>query len=171
VITGSGQELSFYATREVIVSQGVFESPKLLMLSGIGPAPELAKHNIPVIVDSRHVGQHLLDHPGVPFVLRLKDNFSMDNHVLRKGPLQNQTLAAYSKGHAGAMGSPFLELTGFPRIDKYLEKSQSTARQRLLMADAIPSVHMASLISSLISSLFLVVPSSGTSHTPTRAAT
>ncbi|KFY81823.1 hypothetical protein V500_11061 [Pseudogymnoascus sp. VKM F-4518 (FW-2643)] len=123
VITSSGQELSFYATREVIVSQGVFESPKLLMLSGIGPAPELAKHNIPVIVDSRHVGQHLLDHPGVPFVLRLKDSFSMDNHVLRKGPLQNKTLAAYSNGHTGPMGSPFLELIGFPRIDKYLEKS------------------------------------------------
>ncbi|KAE8444154.1 hypothetical protein EG329_000842 [Mollisiaceae sp. DMI_Dod_QoI] len=123
VITGSGEELSFYAAREVIVSEGVFESPKLLMLSGIGPAPELAKHNIPVIVDSRHVGQHLLDHPGVPFVLRLKDSFSMDNLVLRKGPLQDQTLAAYTKGHTGPMGSPFLELIGFPRIDKYLEKS------------------------------------------------
>ncbi|CAI7594210.1 unnamed protein product [Penicillium pancosmium] len=123
VITASGQELNLYASREVIVSQGVFETPKLLMLSGIGPAPELTKHNIPVIVDSRHVGQHLLDHPGVPFVLRLKDEFSMDSHVLRKGPLQNKVLESYSKGHLGAMGSPFLEMIGFPRIDKYLEKS------------------------------------------------
>lgn len=123
VIVGS-QELSLYATREVIISEGVFESPKLLMLSGIGPAPELAKHNIPLIVDSRHVGQHLLDHPGVPFVLRIKDAHSMDNHVLRKGRLQDQALSAYSNGrHTGPMGSPFLEMIGFPRIDKYLEKS------------------------------------------------
>ncbi|KAJ5472258.1 glucose-methanol-choline oxidoreductase [Penicillium desertorum] len=123
VITGSGQELSFYATREVIVSQGVFETPKLLMLSGIGPAPELNKHGISVIVDSRHVGQHLLDHPGVPFVLRLKESYSMDNHILRKGALQNQVLSAYADSHTGAMGSPFLEMIGFPRIDNYLERS------------------------------------------------
>ncbi|CAH0036113.1 unnamed protein product [Clonostachys rhizophaga] len=123
VITGSGQELSFYATREVIVSQGVFETPKLLMLSGIGPAAELVKHSIPLVVDSPHVGQHLLDHPGVPFVLQVKDNYSMDSHVLRKGPVRDKVLAAYSKSHTGAMGSPFLEMIGFPRIDKYLEKS------------------------------------------------
>ncbi|KAL4785399.1 hypothetical protein BJX76DRAFT_347043 [Aspergillus varians] len=125
VITSSGQELSFYATREVIVSQGVFESPKLLMLSGIGPAAELSKHNIPLVLDSPHVGQHLLDHPGVPFVLRVKDGFGMDDYVLRKGTSQNnQAIQAYQDGkHAGPLGSGFLEMVGFPRIDKYLEKS------------------------------------------------
>ena len=64
----TGEELSLTAKYEVIVSQGVFESPKLLMLSGIGPASEFKQHGIPVIVDSRHVGQNLLDHPIVPFV-------------------------------------------------------------------------------------------------------
>ncbi|KAF5608586.1 alcohol oxidase [Fusarium subglutinans] len=119
----SGEELDLYATREVIVSQGVFEFPKLLMLSGIGPKAELAKHNIPLLVDSPHVGQHLLDHPGVPFVLKVKDSYSMDSHVLRKGALQDKVMSAYANGHAGPMGSPFLEMIGFPRIDSYLEKS------------------------------------------------
>ncbi|KAL9090919.1 MAG: hypothetical protein Q9165_005127 [Trypethelium subeluteriae] len=124
VITSSGQELSFFATREVIVSQGVFETPKLLMLSGIGPARELAKHNIPLLVDSRWVGQNLLDHPGVPFVLRVKDEYGMDDYVLRKGNSKHDhALNAYSKDHGGPMGSGFLEMVGFPRIDKYLEKS------------------------------------------------
>lgn len=123
VIAENGQEYSFYATREVIVSQGVFETPKLLMLSGVGPREELSKHNIPVLVDSQHVGQHLLDHPGVPFVLKIKDQYSMDSHVLRKGAAQNKVFSAYKQNHGGAMGSPFLEMIGFPRIDKYLEKS------------------------------------------------
>ncbi|CAL5870522.1 uncharacterized protein PFLUO_LOCUS4759 [Penicillium psychrofluorescens] len=123
VITGSGQELNLYATREVIVSQGVFESPKLLMLSGIGPAAELKKHGIPVIVDNLHVGQHLLDHPGVPFVLRVKDGLGMDDYVLRKGTSQNNhAIQTYQSNHRGPLASGFLELVGYPRIDKYLEK-------------------------------------------------
>lgn len=122
VITSSGQELNLYATREVIVSQGVFESPKLLMLSGIGSSAELKKHGIPVVVDNPHVGQHLLDHPGVPFVLRVKDGFGMDDHILRKGtPRNNQAIQAYQTNHSGPLGSGFLEIVGFPRIDKYLE--------------------------------------------------
>jgi choline dehydrogenase len=122
VIDPSGKELSLYATREVILSQGVFESPKLLMLSGVGPARELASHGINVIVDSRHVGQHLSDHPGVPFVLRVKDGFGMDDHLLRKGPKNDAIVVSYKRDHSGPVGSGLLEMVGFPRIDKYLEK-------------------------------------------------
>jgi choline dehydrogenase len=122
IIDGNGNELSFYADREVILSQGVFESPKLLMLSGIGPARELAKHGIDVIVDSRHVGQHLVDHPGVPFVLRIKDGFACDEILLRTGAKHDAAVRAYETDHSGPVGSGLLELIGFPRIDEYLEK-------------------------------------------------
>lgn len=120
----SGNELKFYASREVILSQGVFETPKLLMLSGVGPSRELAKHGIDTVIDSRHVGQHLIDHPGVPFVLRVKDGYGMDDHLLRKGPQNDATIQAYKKNRTGPAASGLLELVGFPRIDDYLEKDE-----------------------------------------------
>ncbi|KAI0549758.1 hypothetical protein F4679DRAFT_545484 [Xylaria curta] len=129
VIDKSGNELDFYATREVIVSQGVFESPKLLMLSGIGPQDHLSQFGIKTIVNSAHVGQNLLDHPGVPFVLRVKDGFGMDDHLLRKGPQHTAAITAYKNGNKGPMGSGLLELVGFPRIDDYFEKD-ALYRQR-----------------------------------------
>lgn len=124
VIDASGNELRFYATREVILSQGVFESPKLLMLSGVGPRHELERHGIDVLVNSRHVGQNLLDHPGVPFVLKVKDGYGMDDHLLRKGPKHNEAIAAFQKDRTGPVGSGLLEMVGFPRIDEYLEKDK-----------------------------------------------
>lgn len=46
---------------EVIVSAGSFNSPQLLMLSGIGPASHLAEHGIETVVDLPEVGQNLHD--------------------------------------------------------------------------------------------------------------
>ena len=67
-----GQTHQVRADREVIVSAGALQSPKLLMLSGIGPAEQLRKHGIPVVVDLSGVGQNLQDHVQVPFVFRTK---------------------------------------------------------------------------------------------------
>lgn len=50
------------ARREVIVSASAFNSPKLLMLSGVGPGAHLAEHGIEVRVDRPGVGQNLQDH-------------------------------------------------------------------------------------------------------------
>ncbi|MHA3913595.1 choline dehydrogenase [Halovulum sp. GXIMD14793] len=50
------------ARREVIVAASAFNSPKLLMLSGIGPAAHLARHHIPLVADRPGVGQNLQDH-------------------------------------------------------------------------------------------------------------
>lgn len=52
-----------YAEREVIVACGAFDSPKLLLLSGIGPADHLRSTDVPVLHDLPGVGEHLLDHP------------------------------------------------------------------------------------------------------------
>jgi choline dehydrogenase len=50
------------ARREVIVSAGPIQSPKLLKLSGVGPAQELAQHGIEVVHDLPGVGENLQDH-------------------------------------------------------------------------------------------------------------
>jgi choline dehydrogenase-like flavoprotein len=53
------------ADAEVLVCGGAYNSPQLLMLSGIGPADELRAVGIEPRVDSPHVGRHLADHPMV----------------------------------------------------------------------------------------------------------
>jgi choline dehydrogenase len=118
----TAEEITVTAKYEVIVSQGVFESPKLLMLSGVGPAAELKKHDISVIVDSPHVGQNLLDHPIVPFVLRLKDGYGLDDHLLRAGQIHDGAVSAYRRDKSGPYGSGLLEMVGLPRIDEQLNK-------------------------------------------------
>ncbi|KAF3179691.1 hypothetical protein TWF788_006995 [Orbilia oligospora] len=130
VIDKNGEELSFYADREVILSQGVFESPKLLMLSGIGQKSQLESFGIEVLLDSPHVGQNLIDHPAVPFVLKVKDDLCMDDVLLRKNEKNFAAKSAYAKDHSGPVGSGLLELVGFPRIDDYLEKDAEYNRRK-----------------------------------------
>ena len=54
------------AEREVILAAGAFDSPKLLMLSGVGPAAHLKQKGVEVAVDLPGVGQNLQDHVLVP---------------------------------------------------------------------------------------------------------
>ena len=53
------------AAREVILSAGVINTPKLLKISGIGPEPELQQHDVPVRVSLAAVGANLMDHPSI----------------------------------------------------------------------------------------------------------
>lgn len=61
-IIRNGVREIIHARREVIVAASAFNSPKLLMLSGIGPAAHLAEHGIDVVADRPGVGQNLQDH-------------------------------------------------------------------------------------------------------------
>ncbi|MBT2135660.1 GMC family oxidoreductase N-terminal domain-containing protein [Croceibacterium sp. LX-88] len=54
------------AAREVILSGGSYNSPQLLMLSGIGPAEHLAEMGIPLVHNLPGVGRNLSEHPRVP---------------------------------------------------------------------------------------------------------
>lgn len=66
---GDGTTREIQARREVILAAGVFGSPQLLELSGIGDARRLRKYDIDVVYDNPAVGENLQDHirPGISF--------------------------------------------------------------------------------------------------------
>jgi choline dehydrogenase-like flavoprotein len=57
-----------FARSEVILAAGALVTPKLLMLSGIGPAGQLRSHGLEVLHDAPGVGENLVDHPEVPIL-------------------------------------------------------------------------------------------------------
>ena len=69
------------ARREVIVSCGPINSPQLLKLSGIGPAPELAGHGIPVVHELPGVGENLQDHLEFYFQVASKEPITLYTHM------------------------------------------------------------------------------------------
>ena len=63
---------SIHARKEVIVSCGAHRTPQVLMLSGIGPEEELAKHGIRQVVNNHFVGHSLFDHLALGIAWKLK---------------------------------------------------------------------------------------------------
>ncbi|KAJ3496757.1 hypothetical protein NLG97_g2424 [Lecanicillium saksenae] len=91
--------------KEIIVSAGAVRTPQILMLSGIGPALELAKHNILPKVVAPDVGEHLADHGLFPIMWKVKDPSA--GYTIGSGnPLFNET--QYSWG----VPTDFLVSTG-----------------------------------------------------------
>jgi len=69
-IRRKGRCQSLRAGREIILSAGAVTSPRVLQLSGIGPASELRAHGITPLLDAPHVGGNLQDHLGVNYYFR-----------------------------------------------------------------------------------------------------
>jgi choline dehydrogenase len=77
----NGRTFSVNAEREVILAGGAYNSPQLLMLSGIGPADELKAHGIEPLIDLPGVGGNLAEHPLVPLVVETQAEASFMRHL------------------------------------------------------------------------------------------
>ncbi|MCU0899467.1 MAG: choline dehydrogenase [Cypionkella sp.] len=75
-----GEPFVLRAAREVIVSASSLNSPKILMLSGIGPAAELARHGIPLVADRPGVGANLQDHLEIYFQFAAAQPITLYKH-------------------------------------------------------------------------------------------
>ncbi|OAQ51940.1 hypothetical protein HTG_14910 [Natrinema mahii] len=101
---GDGSPATVDANEEVIISAGAIDSPQLLMLSGVGPADHLERHDIDVVADRPGVGRNLQDHlqAGVNYEcekpISLADADSLVNlatfFLLKRGPLTSNVAEA-----------------------------------------------------------------------------
>ncbi|MYH59149.1 MAG: alanine-phosphoribitol ligase [Boseongicola sp. SB0675_bin_26] len=65
---------------EVLVTSGAVGTPKIMMLSGVGPAAHLREHGIDVVHDLPGVGENLNDHFGIDIVAELNGHYSLDKY-------------------------------------------------------------------------------------------
>jgi choline dehydrogenase len=105
-----GELTEFRAEREVILSGGAYNSPQLLMLSGIGPAEHLTLREIEVLLDQPLVGENLIDHPAVSTV------FTTPEPVSLLMALEPAALEEYETSQTGPFASNFAEAGAFARV-------------------------------------------------------
>jgi choline dehydrogenase len=104
------QAQEFSAEREVILCGGAYNSPQLLMLSGIGPAEHLLMREIEVLLDQPAVGANLSDHAATQLVWTTPEPESL---LLA---LEPAALAEYEATQTGPFTSNLAEAGGFARV-------------------------------------------------------
>lgn len=114
-MTRHSSTLTARAKHEVILSAGAFESPKLLMLSGIGPKDELRKQSIEVHHELEGVGKNLHDH--LFYAICSLSRVNTNNHFI---PLHMRAVALgkYFLSGSGPLSIGPLEAVAFLKSDK-----------------------------------------------------
>ena len=100
----NGALVQAFAEREVILAGGAFNSPQMLMLSGIGPADELESASVRVTHDLPGVGKNLQDHQSLGIVYAASGPITFDNQ-LRWDRLALHTLRWHLSGSGPIAGS------------------------------------------------------------------
>ena len=82
----SGRTQTIKAKKEVIIAAGVFQSPKVLELSGIGGHKLLQKYGIETIIDNPNVGENLQDHLTTAISFEVVDSIQTADPLMRREP-------------------------------------------------------------------------------------
>ncbi|CZS97194.1 related to choline dehydrogenase [Rhynchosporium agropyri] len=122
LVSSKGVSYMLNATKEVIVSAGAFQSPQLLMVSGIGPEEELVKHNISCIADRPGVGQNMWDHVlfGVTYEIKLATTSSLQDPVTAAHASDE-----YNKNKTGILTTNNADYLGWEKIPLHYQANLS----------------------------------------------
>jgi choline dehydrogenase len=116
----AGIDRIYRCRREVIVSCGTIESPKLLQLSGIGPADHLRALGIDVLADSPDVGSRMLEHLCFVMPFRMRRPGSMNHHYYGFGLVRS--VLRYYLTRSGPMAQAPYEMAAFVRSNDQLTR-------------------------------------------------
>ncbi|MCQ0969388.1 GMC family oxidoreductase N-terminal domain-containing protein (plasmid) [Paracoccus sp. TK19116] len=110
IASGSGTEI-LHAGAEVLLSAGAIGSPRLLMLSGIGPADHLRDLGLPVVLDQPEVGANLQDHLDLFVIAECSGPHTYDRYAK---PLWSAVAGLqYLVSRKGPVASSLFETGGF----------------------------------------------------------
>ena len=104
LVTTMGQPYTLSARKEVILSAGVFQSPQLLMVSGIGPRSTLQYHDIPLLSELPGVGQNMWDH--IIFGSSFRVNLLTDSELSISHEYAAQVTQLYLQNQSGPLTYP-----------------------------------------------------------------
>ncbi|HUJ86260.1 MAG TPA: GMC family oxidoreductase N-terminal domain-containing protein [Burkholderiales bacterium] len=117
----AGRSETIGATREVVLAAGAFQSPQLLMCSGVGPAGHLRALGLEVVHDSPGVGENLQDHPD--YIVNRKVRSGELIGVSLGGSLRlARELLRYLRERRGMLTTNFAEAGGFVKSEPGLER-------------------------------------------------
>lgn len=123
-VNTAGKLFTLTANKEVIVSAGTFQSPQLLMVSGIGPRTLLQKFNISLLADLPGVGQNLWDQPLISTAFRV--NVETSSKLINDAAYAAMATQEYDVNRTG----PFTDagtLVGFEKVPESYRKRFSNA--------------------------------------------
>ena len=116
---GTDQPIDVYARREVLVSAGALNTPRLLQISGIGDPKHLSGIGVPVVAPLRGVGANLIDHYGVRTAAQVKSVPTI-NERARGLPLAWE-IAKWTVGASSILGIGPSLMRMFVRTEPHLE--------------------------------------------------
>ena len=142
--------------QEVILSAGALDSPKLLLLSGIGSKDELAKYDIAVVRNLPGIGQNLRDHLWLELVTTQKSSSPHRTSYIRSPDDLRTARAQWMEDKTGPLSDNNLpQMIGYLKCDRILDSKEfqelDSGTRKYFEAETTPNYELISVIQSLFS--------------------